>query len=199
MVDYPQAGESLTEQLPSGNHRLVCAECGDVIIAATENEAIDTPCRCHQLRQPVRYIYVLELTCSLCSRPVASIALPSPTARLVLLRSVRCQTCGGAAIAGHPSHCAASGSKRAPDVADVFRARNTAAPPEESPAVAMLLPVAAIDSSPLNPRKHFDDEDMQRLADSLATDGLLRPIVVTPAATVSSSWPANVVGVQRSG
>jgi hypothetical protein len=100
MGSHSKAAGRFTEQLSSGNHRLVCDDCGDVIIAATEDEALDTPCRCHQLRQPLRYVYVLELTCSLCSRPIATVTLPSPTARLVLLRPVRCQTCGGVAIAG---------------------------------------------------------------------------------------------------
>jgi hypothetical protein len=49
---------------------------------------------------PLRYVYVLELVCSLCSRTVASVALRSPTARLVLLRPVRCQVCSGVTIAG---------------------------------------------------------------------------------------------------
>jgi hypothetical protein len=81
MVRHPHADEPLTELLPSGNHRLVCDDCGEVIIAATEDEALDIPCRCHHLRQPVRYVYVLELTCSLCSRTVATVTLPSPTSR----------------------------------------------------------------------------------------------------------------------
>jgi len=61
-----------------------------------------------------------------------------------------------------------------------YSARNNDAPPEQS-AVAVLLPLAAIDSSPLNPRKHFDNDDLRRLADSLEADGLLQPIVVTLA------------------
>jgi len=100
MVSHPHADEPLTELLPSGNHRLVCDACGDVVIAATEDEALNTRCSCHRLRHPLRYVYVLELVCSLCSRTVASVALPSPTARLVLLRPVRCQVRGGVAIAG---------------------------------------------------------------------------------------------------
>lgn len=44
----------------------------------------------------------------------------------------------------------------------------------------VLLPLGRIDSSPLNPRKRFDEEELQSLADSLQTDGLLQPIVVRP-------------------
>jgi hypothetical protein len=45
---------------------------------------------------------------------------------------------------------------------------------------AVLLPVASIDASPLNPHKRFVDENLQRLADSLEADRLPQPIVVTP-------------------
>lgn len=58
-----------------------------------------------------------------------------------------------------------------------YSARNTASP---APG-AVLLPIDRIETSPLNPRKRFDDEDLQRLAESLEADGLLQPIVVTPA------------------
>jgi len=61
-----------------------------------------------------------------------------------------------------------------------YSARNTAAPPEQN-IVAVLLPLASIDSSPLNPREHLDDEDLGVLAASIEVDGLLQPIVVTPA------------------
>jgi ParB family transcriptional regulator, chromosome partitioning protein len=61
-----------------------------------------------------------------------------------------------------------------------YSARNNDTTPEER-AVAVLLPLASIDSSPLNPRTRFNDEDLQRLANSLQADGLLQPIVVTPA------------------
>jgi hypothetical protein len=44
----------------------------------------------------------------------------------------------------------------------------------------VLLPVASIDASPLNPHKRFVDENLQRLADSLEADRLPQPIVVTP-------------------
>jgi ParB family chromosome partitioning protein len=57
-----------------------------------------------------------------------------------------------------------------------YLAPNTAAPEQ----TALILPLASIDTSPLNPRKHFDEQDLQRLADSLEADGLLQPIVVTP-------------------
>jgi hypothetical protein len=70
MASHSRTAGRLTEQLPSGNHRLVCHDCGDVVSAATEDEALDTRCRCHEHRQPLRYVYVLDLTCSLCGRAV---------------------------------------------------------------------------------------------------------------------------------
>jgi len=50
----------------------------------------------------------------------------------------------------------------------------------DSASPARRLPIALIDSSPLNPRKRFDEDELQRLADSLKADGLLQPIVVKP-------------------
>lgn len=57
-------------------------------------------------------------------------------------------------------------------------ARNSDAGPL---AVSVLVPLSRIDSSPLNPRKRFDVDDLQALAASLADDGLLQPIIVKPA------------------
>jgi hypothetical protein len=42
-------------------------------------------------------------------------------------------------------------------------------------AAVQLQPLASIDASPLNPGKHVDAANVQRLADSLAADGLLQP------------------------
>ena len=97
MVRHPCADEPLTELLPSGNHRLVCDDCHGIINAATEDEVLGTPCRYHQLRQPLRYVYVLELVLAVQPRgghrhaAVASCAGGS---------SAACRTCGSVAIAG---------------------------------------------------------------------------------------------------
>ena len=42
------------------------------------------------------------------------------------------------------------------------------------------LAVADIAPSPLNPRKHFDDAEIEELAASLRQDGVLQPLVVRP-------------------
>jgi ParB family chromosome partitioning protein len=43
------------------------------------------------------------------------------------------------------------------------------------------LPVALIDPSPTQPRRHFDEQAMAELADSIRTKGVLQPILVRPA------------------
>jgi ParB family chromosome partitioning protein len=43
-----------------------------------------------------------------------------------------------------------------------------------------MLPVGSIDPHPGQPRRHFDEEALTELADSIATRGLIQPIVVRP-------------------
>lgn len=43
------------------------------------------------------------------------------------------------------------------------------------------VPIELIHANPLNPRKHFAEEDLESLARSLKDKGLLQPIVVRPA------------------
>lgn len=43
------------------------------------------------------------------------------------------------------------------------------------------VPIEMIKANPLNPRKHFAEEDLETLAKSLRDKGLLQPIVVRPA------------------
>ena len=83
------------ERLPSGNYRDACADCGQVIIAASVEEVDGARCAC----PPTRYAYLVELVCSLCSREIAFVRVPTPRSRVVLLRPVRCQICGGQALA----------------------------------------------------------------------------------------------------
>lgn len=47
-----------------------------------------------------------------------------------------------------------------------------------SDGLELRLPIAQIDSSPLNPRKRFAEEQLRELAASLELDGLLQPILV---------------------
>jgi len=44
------------------------------------------------------------------------------------------------------------------------------------------VPIEMISANPLNPRKHFAEEDLESLAKSLRDKGLLQPIVVRPKA-----------------
>jgi hypothetical protein len=84
------------ERLLSGNYREVCPDCGQVTIACSADELDGARCAC----PPTRYEYLVELQCSLCARPVTSIRVPTPRTRVVLLRPIRCQNCGGAAVQG---------------------------------------------------------------------------------------------------
>ncbi len=43
------------------------------------------------------------------------------------------------------------------------------------------LDVALVDPNPYQPRKHFDQEKLQELSDSIREHGLLQPVVVVPA------------------
>jgi ParB/RepB/Spo0J family partition protein len=43
-----------------------------------------------------------------------------------------------------------------------------------------MIPLASIDPSPTNPRKHFDEAELDKLADSIKAVGVLQPIVVRP-------------------
>ena len=51
----------------------------------------------------------------------------------------------------------------------------------ESDTDTALVPVASIAPNPEQPRKHFDEEALAGLADSLARHGLLQPLVVRRA------------------
>jgi DNA-directed RNA polymerase subunit RPC12/RpoP len=83
------------ERLPSGNYRDICTDCGQMMIAPSLPELDGARCAC----PPQRFEYVLQLVCSLCSRDIAAVRVPSPRSRIVLLRPVRCQMCGGQALA----------------------------------------------------------------------------------------------------
>lgn len=45
----------------------------------------------------------------------------------------------------------------------------------------LRIPLAQLQESPLNPRKHYDQEALQQLADSLTASGQITPITVRPA------------------
>ena len=49
------------------------------------------------------------------------------------------------------------------------------------PAIPTELPIAAITPNPFQPRKHFDAQALQELAQSIRTDGIIQPLVVRTA------------------
>ena len=74
---------------------------------------------------------------------------------------------GAAAVAEHPMK---SGGRSA---------RNVTPQPGEAPG-ELTLAVGALNPSPLNPRRRFDQDRLQELADSLRENGMLQPVVVRP-------------------
>ena len=45
-----------------------------------------------------------------------------------------------------------------------------------APAIPTELPIAAITPNPFQPRKHFDAQALQELAQSIRTDGIIQPL-----------------------
>jgi len=64
-----------------------------------------------------------------------------------------------------------------PDAPDAARSPTAAAAAGSSTAVRQL-PVAAIVPNPQQPRRHFEEADLQTLAESLRRHGVLQPVVV---------------------
>ena len=62
------------------------------------------------------------------------------------------------------------------------------------------IPIELVHANPNNPRKHFDEEDLEELAASIRDKGLLQPswCANAPTANMRSS-PANGAGGRRSG
>ena len=53
--------------------------------------------------------------------------------------------------------------------------------PVESPLRSVIeLPLERIVANPRQPRRHFDDDKLAELADSIAQEGVIQPILVTP-------------------
>ena len=51
------------------------------------------------------------------------------------------------------------------------------------------LPVESLRANPHQPRQHFDEASLRRLADSIVTDGLMQPIVVRQSASDGGDGP----------
>ena len=64
-------------------------------------------------------------------------------------------------------------------------------------AAASTLPLREIEPDPAQPRKQFDDDALNQLADSITENGLLQPIAVRPKswALATSSLRASAAGV----
>ena len=69
-----------------------------------------------------------------------------------------------------------------------------------SEASNSTLPLREIEPDPEQPRKRFDDDALNQLADSITENGLLQPIAVRPkkrSARGTSSLRASAAGVLR--
>jgi len=84
------------ERLLSGNYRDACADCGQLSIARSVADLDGARCAC----PPTRSAYLVELSCSLCSRPVCTVRVPTPRTRVVLFRPLPCGACNGVAVQG---------------------------------------------------------------------------------------------------
>ena len=58
--------------------------------------------------------------------------------------------------------------------------------------------------SPLQPRRHFDSERLQELAQAIRSQGVIEPLVVRPASAAGAAsrpatswWPASGAGARR--
>jgi len=75
------------------------------------------------------------------------------------------------------------------------------APTHSDPAIPfLLLPIDRIERWEGNPRKHFDEKELQELADSIKVNGVLQPILVRPKQPVPNVIPDKyllVVGERR--
>lgn len=58
---------------------------------------------------------------------------------------------------------------------------NVGSPPSETAAGAVMLPLEKIVANPNQPRKTFDDAELEELADTIREHGVLQPIVVENA------------------
>ena len=63
---------------------------------------------------------------------------------------------------------------------DPSRLPAATAPSDTAPAVPLKLPIESIQHNPHQPRQDFDADELQRLADSITSHGLLQPVVVRP-------------------
>jgi ParB family chromosome partitioning protein len=59
-----------------------------------------------------------------------------------------------------------------------------------------MVPIAQVQSSPLNPRKDFREEDLAELSESIRTKGLVQPIIVRPSKAAAGEYEI-VAGERR--
>ena len=67
-------------------------------------------------------------------------------------------------------------------------------PPEEN--AYKLLPLHRVEPNPEQPRQDFDQEELEALADSIRTHGILQPLTVRQTSAIIRSSQASAAGGQ---
>lgn len=75
----------------------------------------------------------------------------------------------------------ASGSDGVPDTATTPTRSNTESSAADHPSGLRMIEITRIQPNPKQPRQHFDESALAMLAGSIASSGLMQPIVVRPA------------------
>ncbi|MFP4106752.1 MAG: ParB/RepB/Spo0J family partition protein [Phycisphaerae bacterium] len=76
-------------------------------------------------------------------------------------------------------------------------ADSAAKPPAQASGEPTHLPVHDITANPYQPRREFDDEQLRELADSIAQQGIIQPLVVTPANGHKTKKPYVLIAGER--
>lgn len=89
---------------------------------------------------------------------------------------------GRVAFVSHFVSCPFADELRKPKTkaAEPTEEPSVAAPTVDRPKSLAELPLSAITESPMNPRRHFDDEALHELARSIMEVGILQPVTVRP-------------------
>ncbi len=135
---------------------------------------------------------------SLISTPVR-VDVPAPVPPAQSPASAPAPVASPPAIAPGHAHPMKAGSPAETPAATIAASQSHVATADSSSAAATregsaddsgvrLLPIASIHPNPNQPRQHFDEQALQALANSIASSGLMQPIVVRPANDGTGSY-----------
>jgi len=72
-----------------------------------------------------------------------------------------------------------------------------AAPPPKHPAAEVSVPLADIAPNPYQPRRQFDETDLAELADSIAEQGIIQPLIIVKNDSPDTSQPYALIAGER--